>query len=697
MKKKYHLLLLFMGCVAILTAQKNSRWVYPSEQGCLEYITDEEGNYIPDFSHAGYQSGEKPLPEIATVLTINPIAGDNTIHLQTALDSLGNLPINEAGFRGALQLNAGVYEIHGQVFINQSGVVLRGVGDGVDSTQNTILKGIGDTPEQRDLIVAGNVSVRDWKKSVPNSTTNIVNPFLPVGVRTIELATVTPYAIGDKIIIFQPSTDTWLASINYGDTAEDAPWKMGEIDLYYQRKIVDIVAEENKIVIDAPIFDHLDRALAQSTVYKLDDANMRFNIGVENLRIVIETEGPETENHVKNGIAFKGVENAWARGITVLHFKYAAIYTRAAINVTVTDCRGLVPHSLITGARRYNFDVDAFSNNILFEKCHASYGRHSYVSNGASSASGIVFHDCTSEHDYNASEGHRRWSQGLLFDKITFTEPETRNLVGLYNRGSYGTGHGWSSVHSVAWNINLGSSQNELFLQKPPHRQNYSVGCLALVTNVHRFTHPAGIIDLARKEVVPASLYQAQLTDRLTNGVKPDAPARLKVDFNVLNQTFELTWLDIAAKENGYVLQIAKNTTENFQEIGRVAANISNFSYPLPDSVSGSITFRVATIGEACLSPFSNPVTLEVEKLVNTTEKVIPNVSIIPNPAKDFLQIKGDFSLDSIYAYNLQGIRFYPIVSETNKVDISMLPKGLFYLKLQDTTGQIGIYKFLKL
>ena len=660
----------------------------------MEYVADEENNYIPDFSYAGYQGGGVALPEVPTVLTLDPIVGDNTNAIQSAINAIAEMPLNEQGIRGALQLNAGVYEIHGQLSVNQSGIVLRGIGDGTDSTQNTILKGIGDQPTQRDLIIAGNPVISDWKDRIPNTTTNITNPFLPAGSRSVQLADVANFAIEDEIVVYQPSTANWLQSINYGDTADDAPWAPGQIDLYYQRKIVDIIAADNKIILNAPIYDHLDNSLVQSIIYKLDEPNIRSNIGVEDLRIVIETDGPETENHVKNGILLKGVQNSWVQGVTVLHFMYAAIYTRAATNVTVRDCQGLTPHSQITGARRYNFDVDAYSNNILFEKCHASYGRHSFVSNGTSSASGIVFHDCTTEHDYNASEGHRRWSQGMLFDNITFTEPETTNLLGLYNRGDYGTGHGWAAVNSVAWNVNLNSTIKRILIQKPPHRQNYAIGCQALLTNVHRFTQPIGAVDVARKTVIPNSLYQAQLSDRLTHGSKPDAPAKLEVNFNENNQSYQLEWLDIAADEMGYVVQMATTPNETFTEIANLAANSTNFTFPLPDSIAALVTFRVAATKTPCLSAFSNPI--NVERTVANRVILMSTISIQPNPAGDYLKIDSENVLTTIKIYSLQGKLMDSIKNEVDTIDISTLPTGAYYLELEDTQRRIGIYKFIK-
>jgi hypothetical protein len=87
----------------------------------------------------------------------------------------------------------------------------------------------------------------------------------------------------------------------------------------------------------------------------------------------------------------------------------------------------------------------------------------------------------------------------------------------LYNRGYYGTSHGWGIAHSVAWNCDVGN--RTLIVQRPPTGQNYAIGCTGVVTGVKPpapFLEPEGFIEGAnRPGLVPVSLYRAQLHDRL--------------------------------------------------------------------------------------------------------------------------------------------------------------------------------------
>jgi hypothetical protein len=112
------------------------------------------------------------------------------------------------------------------------------------------------------------------------------------------------------------------------------------------------------------------------------------------------------------------------------------------------------------------------------------------------------------------------WSQGLLYDnlkEINTNVTSGNHVLGLYNRGDFGSGHGWASVHSVAWNCNVGTSN--IIIQKPPTAQNYGIGCIGNVTGVKPpapFSHPQGYIEGTNVSGLnPQSLYLAQLSERL--------------------------------------------------------------------------------------------------------------------------------------------------------------------------------------
>ncbi|KAA3614655.1 MAG: T9SS C-terminal target domain-containing protein [Calditrichaeota bacterium] len=549
--------LLFLLIVLLFEVYAQSGWqsdiVYFDEGEKLVYIKDSEGNRIPDFSYAGYRNGEQPIPEIPVVKTIQPIDGDNTIHIENALFEVALNPKDENGFRGALLLEAGVYEVQGIINLQFDGVILRGMDDGEDSTSNTILWATGNLPAKRSVIIAGGGYDSGWSEFVSGTFKNIIDDTVFVGEKSFTVSSTFWYEVGDNIIIEHPCTAEWLEAIDYGGTHSDEagaepgvdiPWEQGSLPIRYNRYITAI--NGNKITVDAPVYNHLIKNLAQSVIYKYSRQNLLTNIGIENLRIDIQTNGVPDENHAWNAIDLFNIEDAWIKNCTFLHFGLSGVRTKSATRVTVENCQALDPVATIEGGNMYNFNVSASSQLIIFKNCRASNGRHHYGSNGKSTTSGIVFVDCTSEGAYTSSEGHRRWSQALLFDNLKELDGPrlglNKRLLGLYNRGYYGTSHGWAVAHSVAWNCDV--NDGYLIVQKAPTAQNYAIGCFGKQIRGDKpyssFDEPEGYIEGNNiPDLKPRSIYYAQLDQRLRiiDSIDPDITTANMKDFK-LDQNF---------------------------------------------------------------------------------------------------------------------------------------------------------------
>ncbi len=493
----------------------NSALVPVSANGRLSYVADADGNRLPDFSHAGYRGGGIALPAgVPVVKTLAPTTGDNTARIQVALDEVAALPLRSDGYRGTLQLAAGVYEIVGTLRLNQSGVVLKGAGPGDDPAANTILRRTGTS--QAAIIQAGN---RDdqFKGEIAGSRSSITTTRVQVGARSFEVDHPEYYHVGDAVIVWHPSTPAWIDAVDRGGVTDANFWKPGEIDLRYHRYITAVTG--SMLTVDAPVFNHLDRSLAQSTVYRYDRSHVLTRLGVEQLQVDIVTNGELTEDHAEDAITFVGAEDSWIRDCTMKHFWHAGVQFEGSTRCTVERCRAIEPHGPITGGYRYNFST-YHAQLILFRDCFASYARHAYVCNGTSLDAGNVFLNSVIDHAYTSSEGHRRWSTGLLYDNLTSTARQSTDVLGLYNRGTYGTGHGWAAAHSVAWNCN--ASGGRIWIQKPPTAQNYGIGCSGNVTGSGPFAGPAGFIEgTGQSGLEPRSLYLAQLAQRLADSGPP--------------------------------------------------------------------------------------------------------------------------------------------------------------------------------
>ena len=579
----------------------NSSIVYKGPDGALIYHSDEDGNRIPDFSHAGYRGGGVPLPDVPVRITLDPSpSGDDTEQIQQALDEVGEMALDENGHRGAVLLNPGNYHISSLIEIRESGVVLRGSGDGTDPQTNTIIeaaRGIGNISIQ---VGRGTVN---WNIASGSPLTQIVTEFVPVGSRHFEVADASGFEVGDDVVIFHRASQEWIEAVDYGGmpVTDPDPWRPGEsnLNIVKLRKITGISG--NVIAIDVPVYNHLERNLSEALLYKPGLGGLISEAGVEDFRLILDSDTPTSTNHGYRAILFDGATNSWANGITTLHFQHTGLGTGNSTFISILNSNALEPHSPITSPFRYNFNARVRSNNILFENVVASEGRHCFVSNGTASVSGVVFLRGVSHNAHSTSEGHRRWSQGMLFDNIEFRDINHRYAIGLYNRGTYGTRHGWSTAHSVAWNSDPGSSQ--IIIQQPPTAQNYGIANRGRVSGDGPFDGPVGFIEGTGEVPELTSLYDAQLQDRLDFGIPPDTPARMTAQPIDQNSKMRLQWSHLSLEPIEIIIQRSVNGGP-FEELTRISSDQTSFDDETVDLEE--YRYRLAAVDNGRMSAWSN-------------------------------------------------------------------------------------------
>lgn len=484
-----------------------SRLLRINESGQLDY-QQVDGARLPDFGAAGFRGGDPALPDVDAVRRISPVPGDNTRSIQQAIDEVAGMRRERTGFRGAVQLAPGTYPITGTITLGASGVVLRGAGSSEDPSTATILVATGNF---REVVVVGRGG--SWSGERGQSRTDVVSDTVPIGSTTLRVEKPGSLRAGDQFVIKQPATTTWLRSVDEGGTAADADWSSDDMAIEYLRTIRDVSGDE--VRMDAPLYVPLDRAVSQSSLYVWDEAGLVSFAGVENLRIAIAPDDQREEVHAESGIRLQNAQDCWVRDCTVTGFLKAGIVTITTTRTTIDGCHADRPAGGSGPARSYNFDVESRSQQILFTGCEAADARHAFIVNGAATASGVVFHRTRALRSLRSSEGHRRWSQGILFDNHVEQEPVTDRAILLGSRGDYGTGHGWSAVNSVAWGADAGSAS--IVVQRPPTAQNFAVGCFGQVNGDGPFDAPAGYIEgTGSRGLQPESLYEAQRLFRST-------------------------------------------------------------------------------------------------------------------------------------------------------------------------------------
>ncbi|SDC05603.1 S-layer homology domain-containing protein [Paenibacillus sp. UNCCL117] len=489
---------------------------YLGEDGKLAYVPDYKGNRVLDFSHAGYKGGGVKLPDVQARIAVEPGEGDDTARIQAAVDQVSKLPLSADGFRGAVLLKKGRYEIGGKLTITASGVVLRGEGQGEDGT---LLYATGAVA--RNLLEIGGSAALTVDTS---SATPVADLYVPAGARSFRVKDASGFRAGDTVIVRRFGNARFIRDIGMDyiymrpGTNSTAQW--GTFNLDFDRVITAV--DGNTVTVDAPLASAVELKYGGASLMKYSDAARIENVGVENIRVdtefdpsVIDTvmDNGKTdpyhadEKHAERFVVLNSVKNAWVRNITAYHLSYAlAQIGRNAKWVTVQDSEMYDMVSIITGGRRYVYYIQGQLS--LVQRTYAETARHAFVLDSRVQGPN-VFLDSSAERNYNTSEPHHKWSVGGLFDGI-------RAPISIRDRAWLGSGHGWAGANYVTWN-----TEGELTSQQPPTAQNYAIGHIGTVVpglvpdKYDKRPRKEAYWESVGRHVEPGSLYKQQLLERL--------------------------------------------------------------------------------------------------------------------------------------------------------------------------------------
>lgn len=482
-----------------ICSQNTSKLVHQGPTGRLLYAEDERGNKIPDFSRSGYKGGGIALPDIPVQETLEPATGntDDTDRIQQAIDRVSAMkPMN--GFRGAVLLKHGTYRIDRQLYIQTSGVVLRGEGQ---MNEGTVLLATG----KENRILISMTGKREISMDESNKR-KISDAYVPWGAMSFSLESSDGLSAGDSILIYRPGTKAWIHTIMMDQIVErrgTMQWQPGEYDFYFERIIQSI--DGNRITIDAPVMNAMEDIYGGGFVYPYRIKGRIINCGVENLRLISEYETgkeDEDENHAFIGIQLDDAANAWIKNVTTQHFSHCVQLDGGAIFCTVQDCACLKPVSIITGGRRYAFTI--LGQCCLVQRCYSEDARHAEIT-GSRVPGPNVFLDCLAINTHADIGPHHRWAMGILWDNLKGGE------FNAQDRGNWGSGHGWAGAQQVFWNCETDS----ICVQMPPTAQNYAIGCTGKIIWGRFPDRVPGYYESQDNHVEPRSLYLAQLEDRL--------------------------------------------------------------------------------------------------------------------------------------------------------------------------------------
>jgi hypothetical protein len=501
------------GLAAVAKERPRSEWVDRGPDRRLVYKTTPGGDRIMDFSHAGYMGGGVAIPTVKVKRTVKPSGGaDDAGVIQAAIDEVSALPL-DGGFRGAVLLAPGVYVCDKAISISASGVVLRGSGSQAGKRRTTLR--LAGKPHPAITVRApgtgrGEGAVRAPVSDAGAISSAITDGYVPSGATTFDVADASKFAAGDQVVVRRPVTEAWVAFMQMHDMTRGGKpqtWLRPGSTLETERTIKTIAG--SRITLDVPLSDSLDaRYLKPSgaALVKIQPPARVTQVGIE--RLHIESPAQEISHSQPHFTAIRfHAEDSWARDLVIDETMNSVgiggrriTFERVAINRKAKHQGASKPAEFAPNGTQ-----------ILLDRCSVTGDNVWFIATGGGHAGPIVVLNSTFQGKARA-ESHQRWSTGMLYDNCRAPEGGFE----LRNRGSMGSGHGWSMGWGVLWNCEA----NDYVVQNPPGAMNWMIGSIGESKLSPRpFGSgpllPEGVKDSPGVNVTPESLYLAQLAERL--------------------------------------------------------------------------------------------------------------------------------------------------------------------------------------
>lgn len=485
--------------------QTNSAWVYYDGHGRLRYTADPLGNRIIDYSSAGYRGGGVSIPKVPARITVSPSGGDDTAAIQSAIDTVAALPLDRRGFRGAVLLSPGYFNVSATLILNASGVVLRGSGSGADGSV------VNMTGTPFTLLNVGGSGT--YTRGMPAS---IVDHYVPSGARSFKVNDASGFRPGDNILVSRPVTEAWVAFMGMDKLVRNGQpqtWIAPGSEILTDRRVAAVWG--NRIFLDAPLTDSIDAQYLNppgATVAPYTFDGRISQVGVEHFSVVAPAQA--TTPYFQ-GALLNNVLNGWVRDLTLQDTQNTLQLTNTTKQVTLDAIR--VVHTYRQTASGAPADFALSGTQLLANNCSVTGQGNTwpFVTHARVTGPIVILKAFADDRGYAP---HQRWATGLLCDLCDFPNTYTGDKTGIAysNRGFFGSGHGWDAGFSVAWNV----TSTYFLVQEPPGAHNWCIGC---VGTVHSDDAPGGdgtilpngIYDSLGSHVTPGSLYLAQLRQRL--------------------------------------------------------------------------------------------------------------------------------------------------------------------------------------
>ena len=507
---------------------------------------DARGNFLHDFSHAGYHGGGLPLPNITENIvdvTLPPYSadfkglGDATSSLQQALDDVG------AAGGGVVYLPPGTYRIappqgkDNALTISYSNTILRGAG-----ADSSFLFNDQSYMRQKSVIYMA-PQWASWFSSAGQSTE--IRYDLTEPTRVIPVESVSGYHEGDDVVVLNTATDAFIAE--HGMTGM---WTTDAMKgVAHKRRIDSVDTDRRLLILDSPTrYPLKKRDLARVHKAKPHLAEC----ALENLSIGMREnpkEGWEEEDynvtgtgaydaHFAQAVRIEFVENSWVKGVRTyrpevntldVHLLSNMLLLNMCRHITVDSCDFQKPQYEGGGGNGYMYTLH--SNDCLIRNSRANDSRHNYDFKYPYSNGNVIL-NCRAEHSKYSSDFHMYLSMSNLFDHTTVNGDYLESVFRPYGSPI----HGHSSSQSVFYNT-VGEQYHparDYIVESRQYQTGYIIGTSGEAFQVRTdplagsqggYSYDSSPRDFVEgvgegADLRPVSLYLDQLDRRLKDSLK---------------------------------------------------------------------------------------------------------------------------------------------------------------------------------
>lgn len=456
----------------------DDNWVPPSAASSPPSF--ENDKLIQDFSYAGYRRSEVDIPEVTGPVfdAVDDFGADpsgdtnTTAEIRDAIDAAA-----EAG-GGVVYLQPGTYRVRppsgeGEALrIYEDGIVLRGAGP-----DETRILNDGTDFRSKSVIRVDRWDSHGWSHVPDESPVVSIEADLLEPTVEVPVSDAGQFEAGDWVILRADADEEFAEEHNMGDLWGDQSVGPGVI---FARQLVGVDEEDDILTIDVPTRYYLktrDDARVHLMGPHIEEAGLEdFSIGmVEHpehdassgwgIHDYNDSSTHAYEVHGAYAVRMTRNRNTWMRNLhtfrpeeneTEGHLLSNGVRVGHSVGVTIEDSHFERAFYSGGGGNAYMIRVSR-GQEVLMRDSIVGYNRHGFVFSNMQT-SGNVIRGGRAEHtSWRALPGsagssgsdHHMWlSQSNLVDGTELY----RDYFAAFFRGTWGSNHGQTAVHSVFWN-----------------------------------------------------------------------------------------------------------------------------------------------------------------------------------------------------------------------------------------------------